>query len=145
MDIKPGTVEPVTEKDVEKAVGRLLRERNSHFDNLLEKARQHRETFVEIVFDGIAYDPDDLDQSWLEQYGLIREKRDKAEVANPVYRKRFTKNLFSGKPVRRADISLRGVPALPEGFLNMRSILSDFEEYIMRIGVNAFLHPRKTL
>jgi len=141
VDIKPGTVEPVTEKDVEKAVGRLLRERNSHFDNLLEKARQHRETFVEIVFDGIAYDPDDLDQSWLEQYGLIREKRDKTEVANPVYRKRFTKTFFR-EAGAAADISLRGYRT-PEGFLNMRSILSDFEEYIMRIGVNAFYTPGK--
>ena len=141
VDIKPGTVEPVTEKDVEEAVGRLLRERNSHFDNLLEKARQHRETFVEIVFDGIGYNPDDLDQSWLEQYGLIRQKHDKAEVANPVYRKRFTKTFFR-EAGAAADISFRGYRT-PDGFLNMRSILSDFEEYIMRIGVNAFYTPGK--
>ena len=141
VDIKPGTVAPVNETDVAEAVRRLLRERNSHFDNLLEKARQHRETFVEIVFDGVAYDPDDLDQSWLEQYGLIREKQNKAEVANPVYRKRFTKTFFR-EAGAAADISLGGYRT-SDGFLNMRAILSDFEEYIMRIGVNAFYTPGK--
>ena len=141
VDIKPGTVEPVTEKDVKKAVLGLLRERNNHFDNLLEKARQHRETFVEIVFDGVAYDPDDLDQSWLEQYGLIREKKDKAVVANPIYQKRFTKTFFR-EAGAAADISLKGYYT-PDGFLNMRAILTDFEEYIMRIGVNAFYTPGK--
>ena len=94
IDIKPETVDPITEEDVGAAIKRLLKERNSHFDNLLEKAKQHKETFVEIVFDGVAYNPDNEDQSWLEQYGLIRDKNEKAQVSNPIYRQRFLNAFF---------------------------------------------------
>jgi hypothetical protein len=40
VNIKPGTVEPIDEQDVEKAIQILLLERNDHFDNLYEKARE---------------------------------------------------------------------------------------------------------
>jgi hypothetical protein len=40
VKVKPGTVEPIDEKDVEKAIQILLLERNDHFDNLYEKAGQ---------------------------------------------------------------------------------------------------------
>jgi len=53
VNIKPGTVEPVDETDVEEAMGILLNERNAHFDNLYEKAKLYKETFIEIVFDHI--------------------------------------------------------------------------------------------
>ena len=62
-------------------------------------------------------------------------------VANPIYRKRFTKTFFR-EAGAAADISFKGYRT-PDGFLNMRAILSDFEEYIMRIGVNAFYAPGK--
>ncbi|MDQ1355627.1 MAG: hypothetical protein QG657_5937, partial [Acidobacteriota bacterium] len=74
LDIKYGTVEPIDEKDVEKAIRLLLKEKNAHFDNLYEKAKLYKETFVEIVFDNVEYYPDDENQSWLEQYGLIKDK-----------------------------------------------------------------------
>ena len=136
IDIKPETMEPITEEDVEKAIKRLLKERNSHFDNLLEKAKLHKETFVEIVFDGIEYNPDDEDQSWLEQYGLIKEKDEKARVANLMYKRRFLKTFFQESDAS-ADIADKGYYT-PDGFLGMASIISDFEEYIIRIGVTAF-------
>ena len=136
VDIKPGTGNPISENDIEESIRHLLRERNSHFDNLLEKARMHREAFVEIVFDGVDYDPDNEDQSWLEQYGLIRENRGKAQTANSIYRKRFLKTFFQESHAV-ADVSLKDYYT-SHGFLNMRSILSDFEEYVIQIGVNAF-------
>ena len=141
VDIKPGTVEPVTEKDVEKAVERLLYEENNHFDNITAKAKQYKETFVDVVFDGVHYIPGDEDQSLLLTHGLIRAEGKKLRVANPIYQKRFTKTFFR-EAGAAADISLKGYHT-PDGFLNMRAILTDFEEYIMRIGVNAFYTPGK--
>ncbi|MDL1975235.1 MAG: AAA-like domain-containing protein, partial [Deltaproteobacteria bacterium] len=55
VDIKPQTTDPITKKDVEKAVEILLYEENSHFDNITEKAKQYKETFIDIVFNGVEY------------------------------------------------------------------------------------------
>jgi len=136
VNIKPGTVEPIDEPDVEKALQLLLEENNDHFDNLYEKAKLYKETFVEIVFDHVEYYPDDEDQSWLKQYGLIKKKDGKAVVANPIYKERFIKTFF-----REVKASQEIPPAaylLPNNRLDMVSILQDFSLYIARIGVRAF-------
>ena len=141
VDIKPETMAPITAEDVEKGIMHLLKERNSHFDNLFEKAKLYKETFVRITFNGVDYNPDDEDQSWLEQYGLINEKNDKAVVANAIYKRRFLKAFFQESGAI-ADTSLKAY-FTSDGFLNMKAILSDFEEYIMQIGVNAFYASQK--
>ncbi|WDN88669.1 hypothetical protein BuS5_01637 [Desulfosarcina sp. BuS5] len=141
INIKPETTNPITAQDVEKGIRLLLKERNSHFDNLLEKAKLYKETFVRITFNGVDYNPDDKDQSWLEQYGLINEKNDKAVVANAIYKKRFLKAFFQESGAT-ADTSLNAY-FTSDGFLNMEAILSDFEEYIIQIGVNAFYKSQK--
>ena len=38
VKIKPKTTDPIDEQDVEKAIQFLLKERNNHFDNLIEKS-----------------------------------------------------------------------------------------------------------
>ena len=141
INIKPETINPITERDVEKGIRLILKERNSHFDNLLEKAKLYKETFVRIIFNGVGYNPDDEDQSWLEQYGLINEKNDKAVVANKIYKKRFLKAFFQESGTI-ADTSYNAY-FTSDGFLNMEAILSDFEEYIIQIGVNAFYKSQK--
>jgi hypothetical protein len=94
VNIKPGTTAPIDEQDVDKAIQILLKERNHHFDNLYEKAKLFKETFVEIVFDNVEYDPDDEDQTWLEQYGLVRNIEGRAVVANNIYKARYIKTFF---------------------------------------------------
>jgi hypothetical protein len=84
VDVKPGTVDPIDEKDVEKAIQILL----------YEKAKLYKETFVEIVFDNVKYRTDNEDQSWIEQYGLIKKKESNALVANNIYKRRFTGTFF---------------------------------------------------
>ncbi len=95
VDIKPGTVEPIGEADVEKAIEMLVMEQNVHFDNLDEKARLHKETLVEIVFDGVTYIPGNGAQSWLEQFGLIKNRGGKAEIANNIYKERYVRTFFN--------------------------------------------------
>ncbi len=141
VDIKPETTDPITAEDVENGIRHMLKERNSHFDNLLEKAKLYKESFVQITFNGVDYNPDDEDQSWLEQYGLIKEANDKAVVANAIYKRRFLKAFFRESGAT-ADTSLKSY-FTSDGLLNMEAILSDFEEYIMQIGVNAFYASQK--
>jgi hypothetical protein len=141
VNIKPGTTDPIDEKDVERAIQILLKERNDHFDNLYEKAKLYKETFVEIVFDHVEYVPDDEDQSWLEQYGLVKNKNDHAVVSNNIYKSRFIKTFF--KEVKAGEhISLREY-ILPGNKLDMERILLDFYRYITQIGVNAFYQEKK--
>ena len=141
VDVKPGTVEPVTVDDVDKAIKILLMEHNSHFDNLVEKAKQYKETFVEIVFNGQKYKPDDEAQSLLALHGLIKEIDGNAKVSNNIYSNRFINMFFS--EVESAVPVLTERHYYEDGTLKMESILSDFEEYIMGIGVNAFYEKDK--
>ncbi len=141
INIKPETTEPITTKDVEKAIDILLYEENSHFDNTTEKAKQYKETFIDIVFDGVEYIPGDEKQFLLLTHGLIKTEGKKIRVSNPIYKKRFTKTFFRESGVI-VDVSVKGY-FRPDGLLNMEAILSDFEEYIIRIGVNAFYKSQK--
>lgn len=141
VDVKPETTEPIDRADVEKAIELLLLENNSHFDNLYEKAKLHKETFVKIVFDHVKYKPDDEDQSWLEQYGLIRRKEKKAVVANSIYKKRFVDTFFDEADVLENVSPKRYI--LSGDLLDMENILLDFDQYIARIGVQAFYKEKK--
>jgi hypothetical protein len=141
LDIKPGTIEPINEKDVEQAIEVLLREKNDHFDNLYEKAKLYKETFIEIVFDHVEYVPDDVDQDWLEQYGLIKDKNGSAVVFNNIYKARFIKTFFKEVNAYR-EISLPAY-TLAGNRLDMKRILLDFSLYITQIGVNAFYQEKK--
>lgn len=141
LDVKPETLEPINERDVEQAITLLLNERNNHFDNIYEKAKQYKETFVEIIFDHVEYSPYEEDQSWLEQYGLITNKDGHAVVTNNIYKalhlKAFFKELKAYEKLSALDYEL------PGGKLDMNRILLDFEKYITRIGVSAFYEKQK--
>lgn len=141
VNIKPETVAPIDERDVEKAIQILLKERNDHFDNLYEKAKLYKETFVEIVFDNAEYDPDNEDQGWLEQYGLIKNRDDHAVVANTIYRARYIKTFFKEAKAYE-ELSLQPY-VLPGDRLDMERILLNLERYITQIGVDAFYREKK--
>ncbi|MCU0286616.1 MAG: ATP-binding protein [Acidobacteria bacterium] len=141
VNVKPGTVEPINENDVETAIQLLLSEKNDNFDNLYEKAKLYKETFVEIVFDNVEYYPDDEDQSWLEQYGLIKNKAGHAAVTNNIYKKRYIKTFFREAKALQ-QVSLPGY-MLPGNRLDMERILVEFNRYIAQIGVRAFYEKDK--
>ncbi len=142
VNIKPETVEPIDEKDVEQAVQLLLKEKNNHFHDLYEKVKPYKETFVEIAFNTVKYYPEDEEQTWLEEYGLIRDRDHHAVVANNVYKARFLKTFF--KEVKAyEDISPQAY-ALPGDRLDMKRILLNFGRYISYIGVKAFYAEEKT-
>ncbi|MDQ1355413.1 MAG: hypothetical protein QG657_5723 [Acidobacteriota bacterium] len=141
INIKPGTIEPIDESDVEHAVQLLLNEKNSHFDNLYEKAKLYKERFVEIVFDHVEYYPDDEEQSWLAQYGLIKNKDGHAVVANNIYKTRYIKTFFREANALQ-EISFEEY-TLPADRLDIERILMNFNQYIAQIGVRAFYQEDK--
>ncbi|HLP46067.1 MAG TPA: AAA-like domain-containing protein [Candidatus Kapabacteria bacterium] len=144
-DIKPGTITAIDEYDVNQAIRNIIYERNDHFDNLYEKAKLYKETFVEIVFDHVEYNPDNEDQTWLEQYGLVKKKSDRAIIANNIYKARYIRTFF--KEVQLYEDDNENVPMqkyeLPGNRLDMENILRDFEQYIAQIGVQAFYKEKK--
>jgi hypothetical protein len=141
IGVKPGTVDAILETDVEKAIDNLLLEKNNHFDNLYEKAKLYKEIFVKIVFNNVAYKPNDEDQSWLEQYGLIKRDGKKAVVANNIYKQRFVRTFFDEVDIPEGISPVHYL--LPGGGLDIESILLDFEQYVTRIGVRAFYRACK--
>jgi hypothetical protein len=141
VNIKPGTTAPIDEQDVEKAIQILLKERNAHFDNLYEKAKLYKETFVEIVFDHVEYNQYDEEQSWLEQYGLIKNIDGHAVVANNIYKAIFVKTFF--KETKAYEDLSPQLYELPGNKLDMKRILLNFERYIAQIGVRAFYSEEK--
>jgi hypothetical protein len=141
VDVKPGTTAPINENDVKKAIKILLLEKNDHFDNLYEKAILYKEMFVRIVFNHVKYKPDDKDQSWLEQYGLIKRKKEHAVVANNIYKERFIETFFSETNVPEEISTTRYI--LSGNRLDMENILLDFDLYIAQIGVRAFYKKDK--
>jgi len=141
VNIKPETVEPIDEKDVEQAIQLLLREKNNHFHHLYEKVKPYKETFMEIAFSAVEYYPQDEEQTWLEEYGLIRDRDGHAVVANNIYKARFLKALFK-EVTTDEDVSPRKY-ALPGDRLDMKRILLNFGRYISRIGVKAFYTEEK--
>ena len=52
IDVKPETIEPITEADVENALRILHVENNDHFANIVDKARQYRDVLARIVLAG---------------------------------------------------------------------------------------------
>lgn len=141
VNIKPQTVEPIDVNDVHKAIQLLLNEKNTHFDNLYEKAILYKETFIEVVFDHVKYNPYVEDQSWLEQYGLIKNHDGHAVIANNIY-----KTLFTGVFFKEVN-AYRELPIqeyqLPGNRLDMEKVLLNFEQYIAQIGVRAFYKDKK--
>ncbi|MCP4153435.1 MAG: hypothetical protein GY757_37250, partial [bacterium] len=140
-DVKHATTDTIDEKDVEKAIQILKTERNVHFDNLYEKAKLYKETFIKIVFKDVKYNPNNEEQTWLEQYGLIRKKGNYAVVANAIYKEIYVE-LFFNEAIATDEIS-RQKYILPGDHLDMDKIIMDFHLYIARIGVRAFYKNQK--
>ena len=88
--IKPQTIDAITLDDVNQAIHFILKEKNNHFRNLKEKIILYKKTFQQILSQKVPYLPDDDSQSWLYQYGLIKEQDDFVVIANPIYEKRFS-------------------------------------------------------
>jgi len=96
--IKPETIEPVTETSIEKAIDILLEEDNDHFNNLTEKVLLYQKTFKQILKGPVKYNILDRGQTFLRQYGAIKRVNKAAVVANPIYYKLLEQINYSRPP-----------------------------------------------
>ncbi|MGE5339992.1 MAG: hypothetical protein ACM3SY_00795, partial [Candidatus Omnitrophota bacterium] len=79
--------------------------------------------------------------SWLEQYGLIKNKDGHAVIANNIYKAVHVKAFF--KEAKAPEETSASEYILPGNRLDMESILLDFGQYIAQIGVRAFYEKDK--
>jgi AAA+ ATPase superfamily predicted ATPase len=140
-EVKPEAIDPIVEADVEKALKILHYEDNDHFANIVDKARQYRNTLARIVLAGnVNYNPRQKNLAFLEQFGLIkRGPQDVAQAANPIYQRIFL-DVFE---VEKAGEYLKPEFALADyvrddGSLDMVTVLNAFATFIKRLGVNLF-------
>jgi len=87
--VKPETTQAITDSDIGQAIDILLEENNMHFDNLYQKLLLYQGTFKKIMTEEVPHLPDDPSQSFLRQYGLIKNVNKRAVISNPIYQKRF--------------------------------------------------------
>ncbi|MCP4691247.1 MAG: hypothetical protein GY859_24590 [Desulfobacterales bacterium] len=143
MVVKPGTTAPITAEDARKAIDMLLYEENDHFENITRKAEKYKEAFVDVVFNGVELIPGNKVQSLLLTHGLVKARGKDLYVGNPIYKKRFTKTFFT-EISDNVDVSASRYYS-PNGGLNMKRILADFEKYIAQIGAAAFYSTKNPM
>jgi len=140
-NVKPEGIEPITEADVERALKILHFDKNDHFANIVDKARQYRHTLAQIVLAGdVRYNPQQEDLAFLEQFGLIKPgPQETAEATNPIYQRIFLEVFELEKAQKQIKPEFALADYLrPDGSLDMIAVLNAFTAFIKRLGVNLF-------
>jgi len=91
--INPETTDPIAVEHIDMAIQQLLKDKNSHFDNLKEKVLLYKESLKKINAQRVTYNQFDNAQAWLYQYGLIKEQDNFAVIANPIYNALIVKSI----------------------------------------------------
>ena len=122
---------PVTCADMEEAKEKLIRERGTHLDSLMEKVYDPRITpLVEQALLGGEIDRDvhREDISYALDLGLFVEERGVLKPANPIYRETIGRYMTRGTQ----DTILARIPEAPwakEDGLDMPGLLAAFQEF----------------
>ena len=122
---------PVTGADMEEAKEKLIRERGTHLDSLMEKVYDPRITpLVEQALLGGEIDRDihREDISYALDLGLFVEERGVLKPANPIYRETIGRYMTRGTQ----DTILARIPEAPwakEDGLDMSGLLAAFQEF----------------
>ena len=123
--------QPVTGSDMEEAKEKLIRERGTHLDSLMEKVYDPRITpLVEQALLGGEIDRDvhREDVAYALDLGLFVEERGVLKPANPIYRETIGRYMTRGTQ----DLILARVPEAPwakEDGLDMSGLLAAFQEF----------------
>jgi len=133
---------PVTHKELQSALDRLLKEHNTNFDTLRNNAEKYEKEIQPILFTErfIEYNPYERTYEKLIMYGLIKEgEKGNTEIANPIYKKVLLKTFA---PVADGE-SFFANGITPSRFiegekLNLKSFLVHFKEFVERIGLRLF-------
>ena len=123
--------EPITLADMHEAKERIIRERGTHLDSLMERMKEPRvRPVVEAVMTGseILENVLDDDLSFVLDLGLLVSERGVLSPANPMYAEIMGRYLSWGTQ----QFVLRNVPETPwvkDGGLDMAGLMAAFQEF----------------
>jgi len=144
MDVKTGNNRPHRWKGCWKRLFKSCSMRKWPFRQPLWKGGLYKETFLEIVFPIIIkYRIGNEEQGWLEPYGLIKKKEDKAIVANKLQKKDLTETFFH-EADNRCIILRRSSQCFPGGYW-IWTYVSWICRYISPRSVSGLLHRGETV
>ncbi|MCE7986735.1 MAG: hypothetical protein DYG89_36640 [Caldilinea sp. CFX5] len=150
VDLVPDVTQPITTKDLDYALIRLINENNTHFASIRSKANLHRTAVLTALFNPVRYyDFQDEVTQDLVMYGVFRVLRDEqgvdyARLANPIYRKMLIKAFAPTHDlIRQATNGAVQHRYLVEGMLHFDQLLDHFKAFMEEHGVH-LLKSEKT-
>lgn len=120
---------PITSAHVDAAKETIILERRTHIDSLVAKLREDRvRRLIDPMLAGQQTSVDVLDDdfSYVVGLGLIRKHQGLFEIANPIYREVIPRSLTY---VRQGQIARWQAHVLPDGSLDMDSLMRDWQEF----------------
>jgi len=123
--------QPVTGADMDEAKEKLIRERGTHLDSLMEKCYDPRiRPLVEAVMTGGEINRNDLQENvvYALDLGLLVDERGVLKPANPIYRETIGRYLTRGTQ----DMIMMKTPETPwvrENGLDMSGLLAAFQQF----------------
>jgi hypothetical protein len=134
MDV-PDRTAPITRAHVDAAKETIILERRSHIDSLAARLREPRVQRIlapMLAGDQTGADTLDDDFAYVLGLGLIRERKGRFEIANPVYREVIPRALSY---IRQMQIM--NEPAWyvrPDGSLDMPKLMADWQVFWRKDG-----------
>jgi len=123
--------QPVTGADMDEAKEKLIRERGTHLDSLMEKCYDPRiRPLVEPALTGGAVDPDVNRENiaYALDLGLFVDERGVLKPANPIYRETIGRYLTRGTQ-DRMQATVPETPWVREDGLDMSGLLAAFQQF----------------
>ena len=143
--IKPKTIEPIIEYDVEKATDILVEERNNHFDVLHSKFIENENLIARIIFDKpLKYSPEKPELMRLELYGIIKvDSENNVTIANNIYYQRYNNYFIRNVGNQRLiDILQDSCPSEKyldaDGKIKIEELILDFRRFLVEDGLVIF-------
>ena len=140
QDVVPDRTQPITMKDLDYGLARLVTENNTHFYSIVSKATPHRKLLLPMLFYNQTR-TDFLDPATQEliMYGVLRvyeneENLQLARVGNPIYRKMLL--LRFAPPTE--EIPINGKIAnrhVIDDVLNFDGVLDEYKAFMTEHGV----------
>ncbi len=135
--------QPINESDLQRAISRLVRERNYNFESLIRNANPRREEVLNILFGAErTFNQNDPLVHDLYMHGLISEtSKGFCQIANPIYSAVLLAAFRSPQLSIQGAILANGYdfrPHVVNGQLQVNLLLSRFREFMERRGREAF-------
>ncbi|MEM7535296.1 MAG: AAA-like domain-containing protein [Chloroflexota bacterium] len=140
-EMKIAVDQPITRKDLDKALMKLVNEDNTHFASIQSKAELYRSEVVRTLFEGTRYyDFRDKVVRDLIMYGVLRVVPDDneieyARIANRIYQKVLIKAFAPSHQLITGTTSRVYPRYIIEEYLNFDGLLDSFKAFMEEYGL----------